>query len=441
MRLIRPKVISQYRPLYDPSVREVVEPSPRITGKTTSNEQAAITAMLQDRRNNIVYCRAEKNDIRNTIFSSMLSTIQMLDAEDLFTSKTSPFEITCKRTGAKCYFLGINGTTESDVSATKGFIPQGGTVKYVIVDEADTVKHPNHLQGLETTISRFLMEDSKIIYAHNPAIQRGHWSNKFFGDKVRHGATRIFLTWEDIRGVLSPAVIRQIEHMRDTDPELYRYWYLGEPVIFRGMVYPQLDRKKHCVDIFDLFAAGDQPVRIFIGVDEGTVFDSTCAVPILELASGRSVVIGCFENDPVQNQGQSPSTQSRHLQEWWSRFLVRYKFAARAPAFWVFDCAESGQGLMRQFREDSGAACKAIWDKSIMGDIKRVRTMLDTGSLLFYDDGENGVDRLLLDMQDYMFDERTSLPKKGQRDDTIDALEYATKPCYDTTIVVEGGWQ
>lgn len=113
----------QYAPLFNPSVSEIVEPSGRCSAKTTSNEILAVTLMKQSRFNNVWYCRAEQGDIRSTIFSSMISTIQLLGLEKEFRWSLSPFQITCIKTGAICYFSGINGKTDDDVTAVKGFTP------------------------------------------------------------------------------------------------------------------------------------------------------------------------------------------------------------------------------------------------------------------------------------------------------------------------------
>lgn len=109
----------QYRALLDPNITEIVEPSGRCTAKTTSNEILAIKLMLQRRSNNIWYCRAEKGDIREKVFSSMLTTLQIMGVEKDFTWSLSPYQITCIRTGAKCYFSGINGKTDDDSIAKR----------------------------------------------------------------------------------------------------------------------------------------------------------------------------------------------------------------------------------------------------------------------------------------------------------------------------------
>ena len=428
------KVPKQYAPLFDKSISEVIEPSGRTTAKTTSNEIYAVSLMLQDKYNNVWYCRAEKTDIGSTIFSSMVSTIQMMGLEDSFIFKLSPYKIICKETGAICYFDGINGKTDDDLTATKGFSPQFKTLALCILDEADEVKHQNHITAWESTAYRFMLPHAKIVYAYNPPMLKSHWVYKFFGDKIKNGATRIYATWEDIRGLLMPKAIEQIEKFKKNDPEYYRYWYLGEAVLFKGMVYPQLKREVHLLSIYQLFNTGDRVAELILGLDEGTANDSTCVTPLAVMFSGKAVVLDCFENDPLKVGQQSPSEQSRALAGFLNRLLNHFPFLQRVRRRWIFECAEGGQMLRLQFMQDTGEECYLVTKKNIMGDIKRVRSMLSEGVLFFHVDNEVNTMQLVEDMESYVFDEKTNTIKKNQRDDTIDSLEYATKMYYDAPI-------
>ena len=424
----------QYAPLFDKSISEVVEPSGRTTAKTTSNEIYAVSLMLESKYNNIWYCRAEKTDIGSTIYSSMLSTIQTMGVEDLFEFKLSPYKIICRSTGAICYFDGINGKTDDDLTATKGFSPQFKTLALCILDEADEVKHPNHITAWESTAYRFMLPHAKIIYAYNPPMVKSHWAYKFFGDKIKNGATRIYATWEDIRGLLAPKAIEQIEKFKRNDPEYYKYWYLGEAVLFKGMVYPQLKRDVHLINIYQLFNTGDRVAELILGLDEGTANDSTCVTALAVMYSGKAVVLDCYENDPLKVGQQSPSEQSRALSGFLSRLLQHFPFLQRLRRRWIFECAEGGQMLRLQFMQDTGEECFLVTKKNIMGDIKRVRSMLSEGILFFHVDDEVNTMQLIEDMEAYVFDEKTNTIKKNQRDDTIDSLEYATKMYYDAPI-------
>lgn len=426
-----------YLPLFDTAITEIVEPSGRVSAKTTSNEIYALNLMVSGRKNNIWYCRAEKGDIRETIFSSMINTIQLMGLERLFKWSLSPFTITCMLTGSKCYFSGINGKTDDDLTSTKGFTPGGGTLAACILDEADQVKHPNHITAWEATAYRFLLPHGKMIYAYNPPMSRSHWAYTFFGDKIKNGATRIYSTWSDVYRLLPSKTIEQILKFKRDDPEYYRYWYLGEPVLFRGMVYPQFNRNKHSIDIYRLFAERDSISELLLGLDEGTAFDSTCVTALAVFRSGRTVVVDCLEIDPVITGALAPTEQSRRLFDWLKRLLKVFSFLQHVPRRWIFECAEGGQQLMLQFQADYGEDCCKVTQKSIQGDIKRVRSMLADGVLFFYSvPGKNTTEVLMQDLEGYVFDDKTNLPKKGQRDDTIDSLEYVTKLYYNAPLAV-----
>lgn len=432
----------QYRPLFDPTITEIVESSGRCSAKSTSNEIAAVCLMLQSKFNNVWYCRAEKGDIRETVFSSLISTIQLMGLEKSFSWSLSPFTVKCLKTGATCYFSGINGKTNDDVTATKGFTPLNKTLAMCILDEADQVKHENHITAWESTAVRFLQPNGKIVFAYNPPMSKSHWAHLFFDRKVKNGATKIYATWEDIRGLLSRKTIASIEKYRQDEPDYYRYWYLGESVTFKGMVYPQFDRKRHMTHLFQHLHNGDRVSELIFGVDEGSVFDSTCVTPIAVMYSGLAIVLGCFENDPVQTGAQAPSAQSKDLIAYRNRFFARFPFLQYIPRRWNFESAEAGQNLMNQFIADTGGTedCLPVRNKNIMGDVKRIRSMLNEGILLFHMDYSNPVpdpddcEKLMTDIENYVFDERTNTIKKGQRDDTIDSLEYGTKLIYDMAI-------
>ena len=429
-------VCELYAPLFDPSVHEITEGSGRCTAKTTSNEIAAISFMLQSRFNNIWYCRAEQGDIRTKIFSSMISTIQRMGVEDLFTWSLSPLRIRCRTTGAVCYFSGINGKTDDDLTATKGFTPETGTLAMAILDEADEVKHPNHITAWKTTAARFFLPHYKIVYAYNPPINRGHWAHSFFADKIRNGAVEIYATWEDIRDQLSEHQIADILKFKRDDPEYYRYWYLGEPVSFKGMVYPQFKRETHCINLFAWLQKNPRDFysELILGLDEGTVNDSTCVTALLVMASGRAIVMDCLEIDPLVIGQLSPAQTSRRLSEFLRSLMQRYPFLQNIPRRWIFECAEGGQMLRLQFVQDSGENTCLVTEKSIMGDVKRVRSMLSEGILFFHTDATNNTMQLVKDIENYVFDEKTGSIKKGQRDDTIDSLEYATKLYYNAPL-------
>ena len=118
---------------------------------------------------------------------------------------------------------------------------------------------------------------------------------------------------------------------------------MGEPVNFKGMVYPQFNREKQVIDVYRFFAERDIITELVIGVDEGTAFDSTCATALAIFRSGRAVVLDCFELDPVESGQKAPTEASRALYQWLCRFLNTFDFVRNVARRWIFECAEGGQ--------------------------------------------------------------------------------------------------
>ena len=435
------KISYKFKPLFSTETLTIIEDSGRSSGKTTTAEMAMVAYMRESPLNNIMYCRAEAADL-NKNYNSLLATIQDMGVDSEFKWISSPFRIWNRRTGATCYFLAVNGKVEADVNATKGFVPQRRSLKMFVVDEANEVRFRTHLTAAKTTAEKFLLPGAKIVYAWNPPPTKNHWVHSFRAEELRNGATRIYTTWQDIREVLKPATILEIERMRDNDPLFYRYWYLGEVVNFSGMVYPQFRREKHIVNFFDWLAHGDAPVELCLGLDEGTVNDSTCVTPLCIMRSGRAIVLDLYEYSPTDRANNqdgergslSPSEQARRLWQWLGEFLAKFPQVQWLPRRWIFECAEGGQMLRAQFAEDYGEETVLVQNKSIWGDVKRVRNMLSEGLLFFHCAPNVNTETLVSDIENYVIDDRTNDIKKDQREDSIDSLEYATKLYFDIPV-------
>jgi hypothetical protein len=152
------------------------------------------------------------------------------------------------------------------------------------------------------------------------------------------------------------------------------------------------------------------------------------------MRSGIAIALDCLEIDPQKIGQQSPTQVSRMLITFLTELLGKFPFLMYVQRRWIFECAEGGQMLRLQFIEDSGEETSLVTNKSIMGDVKRVRSMLSEKILLFHDDVNVNTKQLIEDIENYTFDEKTGDIKKQQRDDTIDSLEYATKLYYNAPI-------
>lgn len=408
----------------------------RYSGKTTTVIEDALEGFITIRGANIVFARADDCDFRKTTFASVKKALHKFGIAEYCDIPKRVGDIVFRPNGNIIRFIATGG----DEHRTKGLDFERGYVHRFIHDEAQELAEDFEVKGAEKTLLRLMGSTTKWLYIYNPPPSRGEFANVYFPAQVRAGrAVEIYSSWEDIYELLDKEVVDEILRDKAQDLNYYLYEYMGEITASRGLIYPQLRRDKHFVNIYTMIAHGDRVSELVLGVDEGTIYDSTCVTALAILYSGRAVVLDCFEKDPVETGGHAPTEQTRAIIEYRNRLLNAFPFLNTVPRRWIFDCAEAGQGLMLQMQTDTNylEECLPMFQKSIMGDIKRVRSMLNDGILFFHVAENVNTITLVEDMEAYIGDEDTGKPKKGQRDDTIDSLEYATKLYYDRPFITQ----
>ena len=405
----------------------------RYSGKTTTVIEEALEGFVTIPGANIVFARADDVDFRKTTFASVKKALNKFGIADYCDIPKRVGDIVFRPNGNIIRFIATGG----DEHRTKGLDFEKGYVHRFIHDESQELSEEFEVKGAEKTLLRLMGDTTKWIYIYNPPPNKTEFANVYFPDLVRRGrAVEIYSSWLDIYKLLDREVVAEIEKDKAQDLEYYKYEYMGEVFSSRGLVYPQFRRDKHVVNIYELIHNGDKVAELILGLDEGTVNDSTCVTALAVLFSGVAVVLDCFENDPLIAGQQSPTEQSRALIEFINGLLAKFEFLRWVPRRWIFECAEGGQMLMLQFMTDTHGQerCEKVTQKNIMGDVRRVRSMLAERILLFHVAPNVNTEQLITDIECYAFDEKTNTIKKGQRDDTIDSLEYATKLYYNSPI-------
>lgn len=359
-----------------------------------------------------------KGDIRTSVFSSFLATIQSLGVERYFQYKLNPMEAICTLTGAKCYFGGINGKTRDDLNTTKGFVPQDRSLAMFILDEANEAKSYQHIRAAETTANKFLKPDGKIIYAYNPPPNLGHWAHSYFGKMVEDGAKRIYTTYKDIYKLLNPATIDEILTMKRDNPQQFKYWYLGQKISLEGLVLYTFNRERNLISL-DAFKTavnrnGYQPLYIIYGVDSGVVKDPTAVCAWGIFPDGNLIKLSTFYLDPKKAGEPIPNTmQVSEMVRWYNDFYAEmgsYGVILPGPynEAWVFDSAVVTQDLMLEFGNKTGFFCKAVENKSIERDIKRLQNGYFRGVFKILDIPSNAPS--LREIGTFCYDEKTRYP-------------------------------
>lgn len=400
----------------------------RYSGKTTTVFEEALEGWITIKGAHIVLARYDDCDFRKTSFTGIKKALMKFGISPYCIIPKRVGDIIFKPLGNIIRFQAIGG----DEHRTKGLEFEFGYVHRYIVDEAQELEEEYEVRGAEKTLLRFMGPTTKWIYIYNPPPFKGEFANRYFPAQVKaRRAIEIYSSYKDIYKLLDPEVKEEIRKDKVQDFDYYRYEYLGEVVAAKGLVYPQLKRDKHIINIYDLMMTGDRVSELILGLDEGTCNDSTCVTPLAIMFSGKAVVLDCFENDPLISGQQSPAQQSRAIVEFLRGLIERFPFLCYTKRRWIFESAEGGQMLRLQFMEDTGEECYLVKNKNVLGDVKRVRSMLSEGILFFHVDNQNNTMNLVEDMENYVFDEKTNKIKPQQRDDTIDSLEYATKLYYN----------
>lgn len=437
----------QFQVLFRPEVKIVIAETGRSAGKSTTISEIAVLLMMQNRENNIVCARAEKGDLRNSVFSGILKAIQMLGLENEFSVSLSLLNITCKRTGAMCYFLGINGKTADDLAATKGFEPQGKIALYFL-DEANETKCKEHVIAAQSTMVKFLQPYGSIVYAFNPSIRLTHWSHTFFANIANYTTHalkihRISLTWENIRHLLNQSTIADIEAMRDNDPLHYRFVYLGERISLEGRVIWSYTPERNLIPLSFIQKTLRrniyyQPVHVFYGVDSGVKQDATAATCWALYPDGKLIKLHTFYLDIKEEcrrsglRGISNSDQALYLYQWYKTMrkeLEEYGIILPAPdhEIWCFDGAAITQDLELEWKKLTRYHTVAITNKDIERDIARLVNSYQSGMLRILDIPANAPS--IREVENFCYDDQNEIPE-GQSDHTIDADKYATYQYY-----------
>ena len=225
--------------------------------------------------------------------------------------------------------------------------------------------------------------------------------------------------------------------MKRDNPQQFKYWYLGQKISLEGLVLYTFNRERNLISL-DAFKTavnrnGYQPLYIIYGVDSGVVKDPTAVCAWGIFPDGNLIKLSTFYLDPKKAGEPIPNTmQVSEMVRWYNDFYAEmgsYGVILPGPynEAWVFDSAVVTQDLMLEFGNKTGFFCKAVENKSIERDIKRLQNGYFRGVFKILDIPSNAPS--LRELGTFCYDEKNDIPH-GQDDHTIDADKYATAHYY-----------
>ena len=441
--------------------------SPRISGKTKNTIRYIILKCILYPFTDIIIARCDYASLKDSLFTEIQTECEALNIKGFLAKiQQEPLHITTAF-GNEIYFKGVGG---SDKSRVRGMKPKN-PVSLIFFDEAQQMQSQGNLDHAVATWVRSLGHEypyteemiryglagkrirPQIVVAGNPEEVRGHWWNVCC-KKMRYNAGVNFIdaNYLDMYRLLNKETIDEIELTQKTNPNGYKFMYLGNIDNVQGGAYSGFKREWHYLDIKAWNEVRKKAVdengrqeddRIYCviyGGDGAIAHDSTCLCPIAILNSGRAVVLERFFYDPLKtNKILSPSELADLMADYLEMMDAKYKFSQNGvPMYISFDGAAAD--LIAQLRytlNNEYYIISSFKTKNVIKNNSVVNDAFYKNVLTIIDYGKQNIAGTNIWVEDPLLMALETVQWKGYKldpvipNDTTDALTYGINLYYE----------
>lgn len=217
--------------------------------------------LLKNPQCHAVILRKVGNTIKNSVYPQMQWAIDKLGLTSKFRFKTSPHEITYKRTGQKILFMGVD-----DPQKIKSIKLPFGYIAIAWFEELDQFSGMEEIRSLNQSLLRGGSQYWEFC-SFNPPKSQNNWVNE---EKLIDDADRL-IHHSDYRGVprewLGEQFFADAEKLKAKNLRSYEHEYLGKVTGTGGAVFENVE---DMVMTDELVANFD---RIHYGLDYGFAVD------------------------------------------------------------------------------------------------------------------------------------------------------------------------
>ena len=208
-----------------------------------------------------VVLRKIGNTIKNSVYPQMQWGIDALGLTDKFRFKTSPHEITYKKTGQKILFFGVD-----DPQKIKSIKLPFGYVGICWIEELDQFTGMEEIRNLNQSLLRGGPRFWEFC-SFNPPKSQNNWVNeeKLFDDPDRlvHHSTYLGVPKE----WLGDRFFEDAEKLKARNETAYRHEYLGEVTGTGGAVFENVEDMAMSAELVGNFD------KLYYGLDFGFAVD------------------------------------------------------------------------------------------------------------------------------------------------------------------------
>ena len=194
--------------------------------------------ILQNPDCHAVVLRKVGNTLRNSVYNQVEWAIHALSLAGAFDGQISPLSFTCKSTGQKILFLGVD-----DKEKVKSLKLPFGYVGVVWIEELDQFTGMEEVRSLLQSLLRG-GERYWVFCSFNPPKSRNNWVNEEArfdrADRIVHQSTYLDVP----RRWLGEQFILEAERLKEKSEVLYRHEYLGEVTGTGGSVFDNVEERE-----------------------------------------------------------------------------------------------------------------------------------------------------------------------------------------------------
>lgn len=407
-----------YRLLYDQH-SYVIMRGGRSSFKSSTVSVILTLKMLQgvsrSRKANIVCLRKTAATLRDSVYEKIQWAMRKVAVMHQFTTKLNPLRIVHIATGSTFYFYG-----QDDFEKLKS--NDIGDVLAVWYEEASEFKNAEEFDQTNITFMRQKpdwADHTTFYWTYNPPRNPYSWINKWADSLVNEPEDLVDRSTykNDQHGFLVADMLADIERVKRTDFDYYRYLYLGEAV---GM----------CINVYnfplfhqiDSLTDDDQLMGLYYGLDVGHEVSATTCVCVGLTTTRKIIVLDTYYYSPAgKSRKKSPSELAKEVAAFIHKNDKEWDTMRRSL---VIDSAEGG--LRNELINDYGISPTPVNKTDKLNMIDNVQTLLSQDRVFVLKKQPNVI--FLEEHQSYHYDDKTletaNVRVVKEHDHTCDAFQY-----------------
>lgn len=211
----------------------------RASTKSSAASLMIVGGLLQDRDASAIVYRRYGNTLKDSVYSQLVWAIDRLELTDYFKFRTNPLEITCKPTGQRIMFRGMD-----DPMKSKSIKLERGYFKFLWVEELAELRGLQDVRTVRQSVFRGV-DRAVTIFSYNPPRSANAWVNAEVlkpdhPERLLHRSTYLDVPEEWLKG----AFLEEAESLKHTNPLAYRNEYLGEVTGNGGNVFENVSLRQ-----------------------------------------------------------------------------------------------------------------------------------------------------------------------------------------------------